>query len=73
MLLFLPSSNFAFIYLSSTGEANVTIKDSVFQQSSPIRHGTELMAINTRLKKKPEAFTLAFTDGGPIQTILFFM
>jgi hypothetical protein len=48
---------------TSKGEANVTIKDSIFQRLSPIRHVVELLAINKRLKRKSEAFTLAFMDG----------
>jgi hypothetical protein len=49
----------------------MTIKDLIFQQSSPIRHAVELLAINKRFNRKPEAFTLAFTDGGPDHNISF--
>ena len=39
--------------------------------SSPIRHATELLAMNKKLNKKPDAFALAFTDGGPDHNISF--
>ncbi len=55
---------FAF-YMFSIGEANVTLKDSIFQGSSPIRHAAELLAINKRAKRKLDAFVMVFTDGGP--------
>ena len=45
------------------GLANVTIKDSIFQPSNPIRHAEELLAVNKRLELNREAFSLAFTDG----------
>jgi len=46
----------------SLSVANVTIKDSIFQPSYPIRHTAELLAISKRLNTIPDAFTLAFTD-----------
>ncbi len=49
----------------------MTIKDSIFQPSSPIRHAAELLAVNKRLGTMPDACTLAFTDGGPDQNISF--
>ena len=59
------------VFPTSKGDANVTINDSIFQQSSPIRHAVELMAINKRFNRKPEAFTLVFTDGGSDHKISF--
>ena len=53
------------------GKAIVTIKDLIFQQSSPIRHAVEMLSINKSFNRKPEAFTLAFTDGGPDHNISF--
>jgi len=50
---------------TSKGEARVTIKDSIFQQISPIWHPIELLAIIKRFNRKPEAFSLVFTNGGP--------
>ena len=41
------------------------------KQSSPIRHAVELLVIKKRFNKKPEAFTFAFTDGGPDHNISF--
>jgi len=55
------------VFPTSKREANVTINDSIFQQSSPIRHVVELLAINKRFNRKPEAFTLVFMDGGSDQ------
>ncbi len=53
------------------GEANVTIKDSIFQKSGPIMHVTKLLTMNKKMGKKPEAFVMVFTDGGPDHNILF--
>ena len=71
LLLFLDLSHDA-LYMTFGSEANVTIKDSIFQPSTPIRHATELMAINARVSRRPEAFAMAFTDGGPNHNISFF-
>jgi len=49
----------------------VTLKDENFQASTPLRHVAELLAMNTTMKRKIDAFVLAFTDGGPYHNILF--
>jgi hypothetical protein len=49
----------------------VTVKDAIFQASTPIRHAAELLAINKTAERKPEAFVIAFTDGGPDHNISF--
>ena len=51
---------------------NVTLKVSTFQASTPTRHVAELLAMNIISKgRKPDAFVLAFTDGGPDHNISF--
>ena len=57
--------------MSFIGEANVTIKDAIFQASPPMQHATELLVINTRVNKKADAFVMAFTYGGPDYNISF--
>jgi hypothetical protein len=49
----------------------MTLKDSIFQGSTPIRHAAELLAINTSKERLATAFVLAFTDGGPDHNISF--
>ena len=57
----------------------MTLKDVIFQASTPVRHATELLARNPRTKnvmKIPKkcltpTFALAFTDGGPHHNISF--
>ena len=53
------------------GEANVTLKDAIFQASSPLRHAIDLLAMNTNVNRKHGAFVLACTDGGPDYNISF--
>ncbi len=50
----------------------MTLKDAIFQASSPIRHAAELLNMNTNLNRKHGAFVMAFTDGGPDHNISFF-
>ena len=56
----------AYLYFAFAGTANVTLKDSIFQASSPLRHMVELAPV---LKKQYATDDLAavfmFTDGGP--------
>ncbi len=54
-----------------TGEANVTLKDDIFQASSPVRHDVKLLAMNSSNGNTNDAFVLAFTDGGPDHNISF--
>jgi hypothetical protein len=49
----------------------VTVKDAIFQASTPIRHAAKLLAINKTVERKPEAFVIAFTDGGPDHNMSF--
>ena len=49
----------------------MTLKDAIFQGSSPVRHAVELLAMNSRKGNIPDAFVLAFTDGGPDHNISF--
>ena len=49
----------------------MTVKDAIFQASTPIRHAAELLAINKTVERKTEAFAIAFTDGGPNRNISF--
>jgi hypothetical protein len=54
------------LYFAFAGTANVTLKDSIFQASSPLRHMVELAPV---LKKQYATDDIAavfmFTDGGP--------
>jgi hypothetical protein len=59
-----------FVFL--IGEANGTLKDAVFQASTLVRHATQLLSMNKSMKRKLDAFTLAFTNGGPDHNIFFF-
>jgi hypothetical protein len=54
-----------FYLLQIIGEANVTIKDSIFQASSPMLHAAKLLAMNKGLERNQETFSPAFTDGRP--------
>lgn len=45
------------------GQVFVTLKDSIFQSSSPFRHAAELMTILNDTDIKP--YLLMYTDGGP--------
>ena len=54
-----------------TGEANVTLKDAIFQASTPVRHAVELLAMNSSKGNTNDAFVFAFTDGGPDHNISF--
>ena len=49
----------------------MTLKDAIFQASSPIRHAIELLAMNVRNKNGPYSFVLTFTDGGSDHNISF--
>ena len=50
----------------------MTLKDAIFQASSPIRHDVELLNMNTDMNRKHGAFVMAFTDGGLDYNISFF-
>lgn len=48
------------------GQVHVTLKDSIFQPSSPFRHATEIMKIlKPTNEDTPNPCLLLFTDGGP--------
>ncbi|WAR09165.1 hypothetical protein MAR_019123 [Mya arenaria] len=57
----LPSESFY------RGQVLVTLKDSVFQPSTPFRHAVELMKIARQVEDgaDPKPFLLMYTDGGP--------
>jgi hypothetical protein len=52
-------------------QANVTLKDAIFQASSHVRHVIDPLTMNTSKGKMNDAFVLAFTDGGPDHIITF--
>ena len=56
---------------TSTGEANVTLKDAIFQASTPIRYDAELLVVDKKVGRKPAAFLLTFRYGGPDHNISF--
>ena len=46
------------------GQVTVTVKDSLFQQSSPMRHSSEIRkALSDQQRERP--IRMLFTDGGP--------
>ena len=57
---------FANLCFVIAGIANVTLKDSVFQPSSPLRHMAELAAVlKKQYAREDIAALFMFTDGGP--------
>ena len=52
------------LFLPFVGLAYVTLKDSVFQASSPLRHMAELLPLLKTEDRRPDAL-LMFTYGGP--------
>lgn len=54
------------------GQVHVTLKDSVFQPSTPFRHATELQQIlKPEMDNEPDPYLLLFTDGGPDHRVTY--
>jgi hypothetical protein len=49
----------------------VTLKDTIFQVSTDVRHIAKLLTMNKSMNREPDMVTLAFTDGGPNHNIFF--
>ena len=52
-----------------TGCLNVKVKDKIFQPSSPMRHGAELLS--TMIEIQPKPLLAIFSDGGPDHNCTF--
>ena len=53
------------------GQVTVTMKDSIFQPSTPFRHAAELKAILNMGNENPPPFLLMYSDGGPDHRVTY--
>ena len=53
------------------GQLAVSLKDQVFEPSSPMRHSTELIKILTSQNKEKNPVLLLYSDGGPDHRIVY--
>ena len=53
------------------GQVAVTLKDSVFEPSTPFRHAVELKSILKSENETPPPFLLVYSDGGPDHRVTY--
>ena len=53
------------------GQVSVTLKDSIFQPSTPFRHAVELKSILKPADENPSPFLLVYSDGGPDHRVTY--